>query len=73
MAEVIVNNEAFYGKSLDEMDFRNRYHVNVILVVNAQDEINQMPRGTDKIQQGDRITVVGPLDAIEKLNDLLKK
>lgn len=73
LAEVIVNNEAFYGKSLDEMDFRNRYHVNVILVVNAQDEINQMPRGTDKIQQGDRITVVGPLDAIEKLNDLLKK
>ena len=73
LAEVIVNNEAFYGKSLDEMDFRNLYHVNVILVVNAQDEINQMPRGTDKIQQGDRITVVGPLDAIEKLNDLLKK
>ena len=72
LAEVIVNNAAFYDKTLDELDFRNRYHVNVILVVNAQDKINQMPRGTDKIQRGDRITVVGPLNAIEKLNDLLK-
>ena len=60
-------------KTLDEMDFRNRYHVNVILCVDKDDQINQLPQGSDRIHQHDKLTVIGPIEAVGELNDLLQK
>lgn len=73
LAEIEVNNPAFYDKTLDEMDFRNRYHVNVILCVDKDDQINQLPQGSNRIHQHDKLTVIGPIEAVGELNDLLQK
>lgn len=71
LAEVSINNPKFFGKTLDQLDFRNRYNVNVIIIVSADDEINQMPQADDVIQPHDKITVVGELKDIRHLNDIV--
>lgn len=71
LAEVNINNPKFFGKTLDELDFRNRYNVNVIIIVSADEQVNQMPQAEDVIQPHDKITVVGELKAIRHLNDIV--
>lgn len=71
LAEVNINNPKFFGKTLDELDFRNRFNVNVIIIVNADDEVNQMPQASDVIKPHDKITVVGDLKDIKKLNSIV--
>ena len=61
LAEIEVNNPAFYD------------HVNVILCVDKDDQINQLPQGSDRIHQHDKLTVIGPIEAVGELNDLLQK
>ena len=56
---------------MDELDFRNKYNVNVIIIVGADDQVNQMPQANDVIQLHDKITVVGKLTDIQKLNDIV--
>ncbi|WP_302150149.1 potassium channel family protein [Limosilactobacillus vaginalis] len=71
LAEVNINNPKFFWKTLDELDFRNRFNVNVIIIVNADDEVNQMPQANDVIKPHDKITVVGDLKDIKKLNSIV--
>ncbi|WP_373842308.1 TrkA family potassium uptake protein [Limosilactobacillus sp.] len=71
LAEVVIDNPKFVGKTLDELNFRNKYHVNVIIIVDTADQVNQMPQANDVIQAGDKITVVGRLADIRRLNDIV--
>lgn len=72
LAEINVNNPKFYGKTIGEIDFRNRYRVNVIIIVSENDEINQMPQADDVIQPHDKITVVGSTKDIQRLDELIQ-
>lgn len=72
LAEINVNNPKFYGRTIGEIDFRNRYRVNVIIIVSENDEINQMPQADDVIQPHDKITVVGSTKDIQRLNELIQ-
>lgn len=71
LAEIQVNDPHFFGKTLDELEFRNRFNVNVILIMGEDDHINQMPQATDVIQPHDKLTVVGNIKDIQKLNETL--
>lgn len=71
LAEVNINNPKFFGKSLDELEFRNRFNVNVIIIVSENDEVNQLPQASDVIKPHDKITVVGDLKDIQKLNSIV--
>lgn len=72
LAEIDINNPKFYGKTLDELDFRNKFRVNVIIIVSEDEEINQMPQADDVIQPHDKITVVGNIKDIKKLNEIVQ-
>lgn len=43
----------------------------MIIIVSKDDEVNQMPQANDVIQPHDKITVVGQLKDIRKLNDIV--
>lgn len=73
LAEIDINNPKFYGKTLDELDFRNKFRVNVIIIVSEDEQINQMPQADDVIQPHDKITVVGNLNDIKRLNEIVQK
>lgn len=71
LAEINVNNPKIVDKTIDELDFRNRYNVNILAIINEQDDINQLPQATDIIQQNDKILVVGKPKDIHRLNELM--
>jgi len=78
VAEVITP-PSFVGKSLLELDLRNRYRVNLIAIkrrepdVNDQGEritrevINDIPQSTDVLHEGDLLVLVGTDDVLEAL------
>lgn len=71
LAEINVNNPKIIDKTIDELDFRNRYNVNILAIINEQDDINQLPQATDIIQQNDKILVIGKPKDIHRLNELM--
>ena len=73
LAEIDINNPKFYGKTLDELDFRNKFRVNVIIIVSEDEEINQMPQADDVIRPHDKITVVGNINDIKRLNSIVQE
>lgn len=78
LAEVKAKPE-FVGKTLLELDFRNRFGVNVVAIksreVTTSPEgpekveiyVNDLPHAEDVIQDGDVLVVVGPDDKIAEL------
>lgn len=71
IAEVTVVNPRFFNKTLSELDFRNRYQVNVIAIVTKDDQANTLPAGEDRVEKGDRITVLGKTENIQHLNEII--
>jgi trk system potassium uptake protein TrkA len=59
--------DAWMDKSLIELDFRVRYGVNIIAIKKITEDMNTAPIGTDVIESGDSLIVVGEKEAIEKL------
>jgi len=59
------------GKSLADMDFRNRHGVTVIGIRRGNIKITS-PSATDTLQPGDGIVVVGSLDGVKALRDSQK-
>ena len=68
----------FLGKTLRELDFRNRYGLNIVAVKSRQvttgpegpkveSHVNDMPRADTVIQEGDVLVVIGPDDKLSEL------
>ncbi len=69
----------FVGKTLGELDFRNRYGLNIVAIKSREPaagpegegkgeyHINDLPHAADVIQEGDLLVVIGP---DEKVRDL---
>ena len=65
--------DAWMNNSLIDLDFRKRYGVNIIAIKKQGDELNTSPLGTDIIESGDTLIVVGKKQAIEKIENARKK
>jgi len=63
----IVSIDSWEGKSLIDLDFRQRYGVNVIAIRHEDGSMNTSPLGTDTIGKDDSLLVIGKKEAIEKL------
>jgi putative transport protein len=62
---VIVTRRRAVGRSIDELDFLDRYGVTVTRVLRAEVELAPTPQL--KLQLGDRLQAVGESDAIDKV------
>lgn len=58
--------ESFAGKSLAELDIRNKYSVSV-MAIQRGDSVIANPRATESLQSGDILVVVGSVDSVRKL------
>lgn len=72
LAEILITNPEFVGKSLAEMDFRDRYGLNVIALAHSRQEI-VLPSAGDVLTENDSILVAGPTRAIDKFEELMQK
>ena len=72
LAEILITNQEFVGKSLAEMDFRDRYGLNVIALAHSRQEM-VLPSAGDVLTENDSILVAGPTRAIDKFEELMQK
>ena len=72
LAEILITNPEFVGKSLAEMDFRDRYGLNVIALAHSRQEM-VLPSAGDVLTENDSILVAGPTKAIDKFEELMQK
>ena len=72
LAEILITNSEFVGKSLAEMDFRDRYGLNVIALAHSRQEM-VLPSAGDVLTENDSILVAGPPRAIDKFEELMQK
>ena len=72
LAEILITNPEFVGKSLAEMDFRDRYGLNVIALAHSRQEM-VLPSAGDVLTENDSILVAGPTRAIDKFEKLMQK
>ena len=57
------------GKSLDELDLRSRYGINVVAILHG-DDINIAPLPSDKITEGSKLIVLGSNSDINEIKRL---
>ena len=72
LAEILITNPEFVGKSLAEMDFRDRYGLNVIALAHSRQEM-VLPSAGVVFTENDSILVAGPTRAIDKFEELMQK
>ena len=72
LEEILITNPEFVGKSLAEMDFRDRYGLNVIALAHSRQEM-VLPSAGDVLTENDSILVAGPTRAIDKFEELMQK
>ena len=72
LAEILITNPEFVGKSLAEMDFRDRYGLHVIALAHSRQEM-VLPSAGDVLTENDSILVAGPTRAIDKFEELMQK
>ena len=61
--------KSWYGKSLDELDLRSRYGINVVAILHG-DDINIAPLPSDKITEGSKLIVLGSNSDINEIKRL---
>lgn len=66
---ILVSNAEINGRSLKGLRLRNKYGVNVITV--HRSELELVPHSDLVLQLGDRLTVVGSADELDRLSHLL--
>jgi trk system potassium uptake protein TrkA len=77
LAEVKAKHE-FVGKTLAQLDFRNRFGLNVVAIKSrevttgpegpkVEPRVNDLPRAGDVIEEGDILVVIGPDEKIAEL------
>ncbi|GAF40186.1 K+ transport system, NAD-binding component [Agrilactobacillus composti DSM 18527 = JCM 14202] len=71
LAEIAISDPKFANKSLEELDLRKRFDLNVI-AIHHKDKANISPKPTDMIYLEDILTVVGPVQSVESLDDTLQ-
>lgn len=72
LAEILITNPKFFGKSLADMDFRERFELNVIALAHSRQEM-LLPAAGDVLSEDDSILVAGPPEAIDRFESLMQK
>lgn len=67
LAEVKVDSPDFIGKSIDQLQLRNEYHVNVIAIT-RNGKVNTSPAPSDILRENDLVAVVGETNDVEQFN-----
>ncbi len=62
---------AWEGQDLNELNFRQKYNVNVIAIKKPSGELNASPHGADILEKGEMSIVSGNKDSISRLEVMI--
>lgn len=69
LAEIVVTNRKFYGKSLQELDFRQRFGLNIVAIRRGQEDPIVSPAADEIVQKNDHLVVIGQNEDVELLDE----
>ncbi|WP_159723068.1 potassium channel family protein [Enterococcus sp. CSURQ0835] len=69
LAEIVVTNRKFYGKTLQELDFRQRFGLNIVAIRRGQEDPIVSPAAEEIVQKNDHLVVIGQNEDVELLDE----
>lgn len=69
LAEINVTNRKFYGKTLDELDFRQRFGLNVVAIRRGNQDPIVTPSAEELVQKNDHLVVIGRDEDVDYLDE----
>ncbi|MDT2597571.1 TrkA family potassium uptake protein [Enterococcus dongliensis] len=69
LAEINVSNRKFYGKTLDELDFRQRFGLNVVAIRRGKQDPIVTPAAEEVVQKDDHLVVIGRDEDVDYLDE----
>ena len=69
LAEINVTNRKFYGKTLDELDFRQRFGLNVVAIRRDNQDPIVTPPAEEVVQKDDHLVVIGRDEDVDYLDE----
>lgn len=69
VAEIIIQDE-FHGKTIKEVDLRNRYGVNVLAIRRGRENLNVLPQAEDILHKGDMLVLLGSNKDLKKFSEI---
>ena len=61
----------FWGRSLVELDIRNKYNINIVGIKKAQEEFIPNPTANIIIEEGDILMIITDKKSVEAFNKLI--
>ncbi|GAA0718330.1 TrkA family potassium uptake protein [Clostridium malenominatum] len=71
IAEIVTPKE-WHGKSLEDLNLRAKYGINVVAIKRGN-EINVTPPANGEVEAGDIVVAIGESESLNKLEDLISK
>lgn len=68
LADVRVTNPKFYGKTLLELDFRQKFGLNVVAIRRGKGNVIVSPSADEIVYENDNLVVIGSNDDVEYLD-----
>lgn len=69
LAEINVTNRKFYGKTLDELDFRQRFGLNIVAIRRYKQDPIVAPAADEVVQKDDHLVVIGRDEDVDYLDE----
>lgn len=69
LAEINVTNRKFYGKTLDELDFRQRFGLNIVAIRRGKQDPIVTPGADEVVQKDDHLVVIGRDEDVDYLDE----
>lgn len=69
LAEINVTNRKFYGKKLNELDFRRRFGLNVVAIRRDKQDPIVTPGAEEVVQKDDHLVVIGRDEDVDYLDE----
>lgn len=73
LIEIKVSDPKFFGKSLMDLNFRQKYGITVIAIRRSHKEVIISPDATEMVHENDRLVVVGATVDLDHLDDEMTK
>ena len=69
---VVGQESSIVGRSLKEINFRQKYGINIVSIIRGERQIN-IPRGEERLYPFDKIIIVGTDEELDLFQDIIQK
>lgn len=73
LAEVKVSNRKFFGRTLTDLNFRQRFNLTVVAIRRGKDNVIVSPAADEMVAENDNLLVIGRTDDVDLLDEKMNE